>query len=180
MKSLFTILALGLLTTTLAHAGLPVNESLTDSVTEKFYTQANDKNTGLNQVIKQVLGRNLSRSDFQVIALTTQTMRNPWTYAYSNPEKTTCTAGDNSSEFLILLRAKVKNPAAATFITYSFKVAAEQASVAVHKDGLAIDNCADVSENDGTYVIAPAANLIGQFVYVEIAEPKADPTQESH
>lgn len=180
MKSFFTILTLGLLTTTLAHAALPVNESLTESVTEQFFAQSNDKNTGLYNVMKQVLGRNLSRTDFEVIALRTQTMRNPWLYAYSNPNKTTCTAGDNSSEFLILLRAKVKNSAAATFITYSFKVNAEQATVAVHKDGFAIANCADVSENDGTYVIAQTINLVGEFVYVEIAEPKPDPTQESH
>lgn len=178
MKSLLTILALGLLTTSLAHAKLPVNESLTESVTEKFFNDGNDKNTGLNQVVKQLLGRNLSRSDFQVIALTTQTMRNPWAFAYSNDDKTTCTAGDNAADFLILLRAKVKNPAANTYVTYSFKVSAEQATIAAHRAGAVISNCADVSENDGIYVIAPAVNLVGEFAYVEIAEPK--PSQESH
>lgn len=178
MKSLLTILALGILSTSLAHAKLPVNESLAESVTEKFFKDGNDKNMGLNQVVKQLLGRNLTRADFQVIALTTQTMRNPWLFAYSNENKTTCTAGDNASDFLILLRAKVKNPAANTYVTYSFKVSAEQATVAGHRNGEAIDNCADVTENDGIYVFAPTVNLVGEFSYVEIAEPK--PSQESH
>lgn len=180
MKSLLTILALGLLTSSLAHARLPVNESLAESVTEKFFNDGNDENTGLGQVIKQVLGRNLTRSDFQVVALTTQTMRNPWAFAYSNEDKTTCTAGDNASDFLILLRSKVKNPTASTFVTYSFKVSAEQASVAVHRAGVAIDNCADVSDDNGIYVIAPTVNLIGEFAYVEIAEPKEEPTNQAH
>jgi hypothetical protein len=180
MKSILSILSLGILSTSLVHAALPVNESLTESVTEKFLKDGNNKNTGLNQSIKQVLGRNLSRNDFQVIALTTQTMRTPWAFAYANENKTTCTAGDNSSEFLILLRAKVKNPTASTFVTYSFKVSAEQALVAKHRDGAMIYNCADVTENDGIYVIAPAINLVGQFAYVEIAEPKLDADQESH
>jgi len=178
MKSFFTILALGLLTTAFAHAGLPVNESLSDSVTEQFFAQANDKNTGLYRVATQILGRGIKRSDFQVIALSTQTMKNPWPYAYFNENQKACIAGDNSSSFLILLRAKVKNTNASTYMTYSFKVSAEQALVAAHKDGLVIDNCADISENDGTYVIAPAVNIVGQFAYVEIAEPK--PEQESH
>lgn len=177
MKSLLTILALGLLTSSLAHAKLPVNESLAESVTEKFFEEGNNLEAGLGQVIRQVLGRKLTRSDFQVIAITTQTMRNPWAFAYSNDDKTTCTAGDNSADFLILLRAKIKNPTASTYVAYSFKVSAEQASIAAHRDGLAIDNCADVSDDNGIYVIAPAENIVGDFAYVEIAEPKADPNQ---
>jgi hypothetical protein len=173
MKSLLSFLALGILSTSLAHAGLPVNESLTESVTEKFFSDGNNKNADLNQVVKQLLGRKLSRNDFQVIALQTQTMRTPWEYAYSNDNKTTCTAGDNSTDFLILLKTKIKNPTAHTYATYSFKVSAEQATVATHRDRIAIENCADVTENDGIYVIAPTVNLVGPFIYVEIAEPKS-------
>lgn len=174
MKSFFTLLALGLLTSSLAHAGLPVNETLSESVTEQFFSQANDTKTGLNRAVKQILGRNLTRSDFQVIALSTQSMRNPWPFAYFNENQKACIAGDNSTTFLILLRAKVKNLHATKYMTYSFQVSAEQTLVAGHKDGLVIDNCADISENDGTYIIAPAINTVGQFAYVEIAEPKPE------
>lgn len=171
MKALLTVLALGLLTTSLAHARLPVNETLEETVTEKFFADGNNSETNFGQAIQQILGRKLSRSDFQVLTLSTQTMRNPWAFAYAhNP--TTCRAGDNSSEFLILLRVKVKNANASTFATYSFKVSAEQALLASRSDKAIIDNCTDVSENDGNFVIAPAYNLVGNFVYVEIAEPK--------
>lgn len=121
--------------------------------------------------MKQLLGRQLNRTDFQVITLSTQTMRNPWAFAYSHDE-TTCRAGDNTSEFLILLRVKIKNANASTFATYTFKVSAEQATLATRADKGVIDNCTDVSENDGHFVIAPAYNLVGAFNYVEIVEPK--------
>lgn len=171
MKSLLTILALGLLTTSLAHAKLPINESLDEAVTEKFFTDGNNTETVLGQAVQQILGRKLSRKDFQVVTLSTQTMRNPWAFAYAYDDKT-CRAGDNSSEFLILLRVKLKNANASTFATYSFKVSAEQALLAIRADEAVIDNCTDVSENDGHYFIAPAYNLVGDFTYVEIAEAK--------
>lgn len=174
MKTLLTMLALGLLTTSIAHAKLPVNESLEETVTEKFFTDGNNTTTGLGQAIQQLLGRKLSRTDFQVVTLSTQTMRNPWAFAYAYNE-TTCRAGDNSSEFLILLRVKIKNANASTFATYTFKVGAEQALLAARADKAIIDNCTDVSENDGNFVIAPAYNLVGEFAYVEIAEPKEEP-----
>lgn len=49
MKSLLSILVLGLLTTSIAQARLPVNESLSDAVTEKFFTEANNSETGLGE-----------------------------------------------------------------------------------------------------------------------------------
>lgn len=171
MKALLTLLALGLLTSSLAHARLPVNETLEETVTEKFFADGNNSEITFGQAIQQILGRKLTRSDFQVLTLSTQTMRNPWAFAYAhNP--TTCRAGDNSSEFLILLRVKIKNANASTFATYTFKVGAEQALLATRADKAIIDNCVDVSENDGNFVIAPAYNLVGNFTYVEIAEPK--------
>ncbi len=173
MKTLLTILALGLLTTSLAHAKLPVNETLEETVTEKFFADGNNAGTNFGQAIQQILGRKLNRSDFQVVTLSTQTMRNPWAFAYAHDDKT-CRAGDNSSEFLILLRVKIKNANASTFATYTFKVSAEQALLAVRADKSAIDNCTEVSENDGNFVIAPAYNLVGSFNYAEIAEPKEE------
>ena len=171
MKSFFTLFALTLLTTSLAHARLPVNEILAETVSEKFFQDANNQETGLGQAVSQILGRKLMRSDYEVIALSTQTMRNPWAFSYYENEEKACVAGDSNAEFLILLRVKIKNPNAATFATYSFKVNAEQALVAVHKDGFDIDNCVNVSENDGTYVISEAINLVGGYEYVEIKAP---------
>lgn len=172
MKSLFTIFALTLLTSTFAHAALPVNESLLESVTEQFYIDGTNPKAGLGQVMAQVLGRKLTRADFQVITLSSTAMRTPWAFSYATEDKKACVAGDNSSEFLILLRAKVKNTQASTYVSYAFKVTAEQTLVAAHRDGIEIGNCSDVSEDNGLYVIAPAQNLVGDFSYVEIAEPK--------
>lgn len=171
MKSLLIVLALGLLTTSLAHAKLPVNATLEEAVAEKFYVDGNNAQTGLGQVMQQVFGRKLSKNDFEVIALTTQTMSDPWAFAYAHNDKI-CRAGDNSSEFLILLKVKVKNANASTFATYTFKVIAEQTLFATRVDQAAIVNCTEVSETSGAYAFTPPYNIIGDFSYVEIAEPK--------
>lgn len=173
MKSLLTILALGLLSSTLVRAEVPVNETLKEVVEQKFYTDGNNAGTGLGQVMKQLLGRALTRADYEVITLTSQSMRNPWAFAYRSEDKKICTAGDNSADFLILLRVKIKNPTAKTFGTYTFKVSAEQSTQAVHRAGLEIDNCADVSDDNGLFVISAAENLVSDYTYVEIAPPPA-------
>lgn len=171
MKSLLIALALGLLTTSLVQAKLPINATLEDAVAEKFYKDGNNTQTALGQAMQQVLGRQISKNDFEVIPLTTQTMSDPWAFAYAHNDKI-CRAGDNSSEFLILLKIKVKNANASTFATYSFKVTAEQALFATRIDQNVIDNCTEVSETNGAYAFTPPYNIVGDFSYVEIAEPK--------
>lgn len=165
------MLTLTLLSIPLAHAKLPVNESLEKSVADKFFIDGNNSTIPFGQAIQQLLGRQLNRNDYQVVPLSTQTMRNPWEFAYAFNEKT-CRAGDNSSDFLILLKIKIKNANASTFGTFTFKVSAEQALLAVRADKAAIDNCTDISKNNEEFIIAPAYNLVGEFTYVAITEPK--------
>lgn len=171
MKPIISVFILGFLTISIASAKLVANESLNEAVSEKFLTEGSTPNSGLGQAILQTIGRQITRDDFEVITLSTQKMENPWEFAYIHNEKT-CRAGDNSSEFLILLKVKIKNLNASTFATLSFKVNAEQALLATRSDQAAIDNCTDVSENDDNFIVTPPYNLIGNFMYVELAQPK--------